>query len=842
MRITIVRIKHKLILSVFTLSLICNCALAQSEVQIELTAGHAIIENSLLAIEFDLSNGSYSGIDKSDHTLVFKDAWFRVGQGGWTEPKYSYKAERLGSVVDNLGSGEILRVWYLPHDSYDPSRFLDITVYQTSPFFVIGWGVKNNKDFTIRARRAEVLLNGVLFENQKYIEPRVLRGGAGAEPNFVESTWEIEAHNSAMLSYKDNLSGNKRRTIVAGGLAYAEFMRTVEFHKKAKGRRDYLYKLATGAKTGSPILKQSFMTLMIHDPQGKRIEPGELWTSKDSYYVDIVSADPFISLERYGKSLAKANNANPNAYDFPTLCGWMTSMKEYGDGTPTNNSAALVKQMKIALDSGITNYTTVALRLEPDYYCYSDDGNTQQGWWDDEHWSKYGSLQKPYETFSKFAGKIDSMGGKVFTYVQGSMPSNDFALAHPDWMLNDDISLLYEDHLHARTLVRYDFTNSGFQDYLLKMWTRLGKDGVVGIKFDYPESGWAKDGGFDDKTYTTISAYRKIFELCREGMGEDAYIHERIMGFKLANVPRTDCNAGVVDLQRVWPDASHFEPEMSSRIGLRWYKQGTVFRYYPDGKSFHQNGVELDRTHRRTFLTMIGLLSGRIELGTSFGKLTEEMRYDLTRLFPVLPNGKSFRPADLLLEKTHPEVYVYTVDEKWKQVILVNNDVPDKRKNIAMLKTISAPVSGDQANTGSLDLNSGREYYVFDFWNQKPLGIIAGTGVLSADLLAGEALVYSLRQVENYPQILGTNRHVMCGMMELSNTTWDRRKKRLEFTADLIKGETMILTIAIPEGAKYRAVSVKSSSAQVSFEQSGQFIRVSASSGKNGRSNIELFF
>ena len=136
----------------------------------------------------------------------------------------------------------------------------------------------------------------------------------------------------------------------------------------------------------------------------------------------------------------------------------------------------------------------------------------------------------------------------------------------------------------------------------------------------------------------------------RQGLGADAYIHERIMGFKLVDVPCTDVNAGIVDLQRVWPDASHFEPEMSSRIGLRWYKQGTVFRYYPDGKSFHQNGVELDRTHRRTFLTLIGLLSGRIELGTSFGKLTDEMIYDLTRFYPILPNGKSFRPVDFLLE------------------------------------------------------------------------------------------------------------------------------------------------------------------------------------------------
>jgi len=821
---------------VMAFAVICNCASAQPPVHTKVAGGRASIENSFIAIEFDLSNGTYSGTAKSDRTKVFKDAWYRIGQGGWLEPRYTYKAERLGHIVDELGTGETLRVWYLPKDSYDPSRFLDITVYQTRPFFVIGWGVKNNKEYTIRVRTAEVLLNGILFTNQKVIEPKVLRGGAGAEANWVEPTWELAAHNSAMLTYKDALSANKRMTFVAGGLAYAEFMRTVDFHDKAKGRR------LRDAKTTSLPKKESFVTLTIHDPQGKRVKPGELWKSKDTYFVDIITSDPFESLERFGKALATANNAHPNAYDFPTLCGWMASMKGYGDGTPTNNSPALVEQMKIARKARITKYTPVALRLEPDYYCYSSDGDTQQGWWDDEHWAKYGSLQKPYETFSKFAAEINSMGGKVFTYIQGSMPSNDFALAHPDWMLNDDISLLYEDHLHARAFIRYDFTNPEFQKYLLTMWRRLKKDGVVGIKFDYPESAWAKDGGFDDKCYTTVSAYRKVFELCRAGLGKDAYIHERIMGFKLADVPCTDCNAGVVDLQRVWPDASHFEPEMSSRIGLRWYKQGVVFRYYPDGKSFHQNGVELSQTHRRTFLTLIGLLSGRIELGTSFGKLTKDMIYDITRFYPVLPNGKAFRPVDFLLNKKHPEVYVYDVSNKWKQVILVNNDFPSGRRKTPTLRTISAPVSGLQADTGSLGLDESREYYVFDFWDQKPLGILSGTEILSADLLSGVARVYSVKEVEDHPQILGTNRHVMCGMMELSKTSWDCTNATLRVTADVVGGETMNITIAIPEGSQYKAVAVKSNTGKVSFKQTGHYVRVSASSGKNVKSHIEVLF
>jgi len=819
----------------FIIMINCNYVLAEAAVKIEINDAHARIENDIFAIDFNLSEGSYSGIYKSDNTTMFKDAWYRIGEGGWKEPEYIYKAEILGDVADSFGTGKKLRVWYYPQESYDPSRFLDITVYGSTPFFVIGWGIKNNKNFPVRVRSAEVLLNGLLFDGQKFSEPRVLRGGAGAEPNFVESTWQIEAVNSAMLTYKDNLSANKRRTIVAGGLKYAEFIRTVEFHDKAKKR-------VRNNEPKSTILEQSLMSLAMHDPQGKRVDPGELWVSADSYFVDFSTGNSFESLERFGKSMAIANNAHPNVYNFPTLCGWMTSQSDYGDGIPINNSPGLVGQINIAEEEGITKYTPVAVRLEPDYYCYDSDGNTQQGWWDDEHWAKYGSLQKPYETFAKFSDKVKTYGGKVFTYFQTSMPSNDFALAHPDWMLNKDISMLYEDHRHARPLIRYDYTNPGFQNYVLQMWKGLRKEGVVGIKFDYPETGWAKDGGFDDKTYTTVSAYRKIFQLCREGLGKDAYIHERIMGFAPGDVPRTDCTVGIVDLQRVWADASHFEPEMAARIGLRWYKQGTAFRYYPDGKSFYHEGVALDQIQRRTFLSLIGLLSGRIELGTGFGHMTKEMIYDLTRLFPVLPNGKSFRPADLLLEKKYPETYVYKVSNKWKQVILINNDVSNDKNGTGSLRTISAPLSGDQCNTGSLDLNPDKKYYVFDFWNQKPLGIIAGAGNLSVNLKSGESGVYAVKEVENYPVILGTNRHVMCGLMELNNRGWEPRKKKLEFVADLVGSETMDITIAIPAGTKYKAIDVKSSTAKVSFEQHGQYVRVSATSVQNGKSKIEVFF
>lgn len=767
---------------------------------LNLSAQKNEIENSFYKIIVNIDKGTFSGIRKGDNTTMFKDAWFRLDPGTreWKRPPYDYKCEAVEKVNTDFGVAKKLRVWYLPKESYDPGRFLDLIVPDDKPFVIIEWGVRNPFDYEVRVRIAEVLQNALLFKGRKVDQARVLRGGAGKEPNFVENTWEISALNSAMLTYIDPASG-ERKTLVAGGLKYREFARRFDSYQEKD-------------KNGNEFPR---LTLTVFDPQGKRVSPHSTWKSEDSYYLNFTTRNPFDALEMYGEALAKANNAHPNRYNFPTLCGWMVSTKTLGEGKHINNSPGLVEQMRIAKERGLNKYTKLAVRLEPDYYCYGNQGNTQQGWWDDEHWAKYGSLRPPYETFKKFCNAVHNLGGNVFTYFQTSLPSNDFAVAHPDWMLNDDISLLHVDHAHQWPLVRYDYTNPGFQKYMLSRWKKLADDGVSGIKFDYPETGWARDGGFDDKSFTTTSAYRKVFELCREGMGGDAFIHERNLGESAT--PRLDVTAGIVDLQRVWSDASHFEPEMASRIGLRWYKQGKAYRYYPDGKSFYYKGKALSQKDRRTFLTLVGLLSGRIELGTSIGSMTDEMFYDLTRMFPTLPDGQAFRPVDFLLDKKHPEVYVYNVNDKRVQVIFVNNDREVSNE-------ISAPVSGDQVETGSLGLDEKKNYLIFDFWNQIPMKTISGSDKLTKLMQPGEALVFSITESSDYPQIVGTNRNVMCGMFETGNVKWDKTGKILSFDADIVGGEEMKVFIHLPEGINTKSITIKAADAKTSYEVKDDYL------------------
>jgi hypothetical protein len=443
--------------------------------------------------------------------------------------------------------------------------------------------------------------------------------------------------------------------------------------------------------------------------------------------------------------------------------------------------------MERAKEMGLLKYTPLAPRLEPDVYCHWGNGDTQQGWWDDEHFAKYGSLKKPYETYAKWCGKIAELGGIPFTYFQVSLPSNDFALAHPDWMLNKDISDLHRTHAHHRPWIRYDYSSKGFQKHMQGVWARMRKAGLKGVKFDYPETGWNKDGGFEDPSYTTTRAYTKIYELCKEGLGEDSYVHERILGGQVhETAPRLDVTAGTVDLQRIWTDSNHFEPEMASRMGLRWYKSRSVFHYYPDGKSFVQNGKPLPVYQRRAFLTLIAFLGGRLELGCSFNLMTQPMLHDLTRLYPIFPGIKSPRPVDMLASSDHPSVYAYEVGEGWTQVLLVNNG-----KKTA---TVSTKLSASSTEQGGLGLDGRGSYHAFDFWSQKSIGLLKGSDTLSARLRPGEVAMISLRRKVRHPQAVSTNRHIMQGMVETRNVEW--KDGALTGELDVVGGEPFVLTVA----------------------------------------------
>jgi len=635
----------------------------------------------------------------------------------------------------------------------------------------MGFGARNNHDYALRLMTSEPMVAAEIFPDKTIDRPLTLNGSAGSEEARVKQGLPRESANSMMLT---GLVAGRRRTVVWGGLANQDFGKYTAVYDLSKLRKPKAKKTAEAEPD-----KRFGLGCRAQDPIGRLVEPGQIYWSKDTFYLDVTTADPFAALEEYGRAMRAANKAHPNVYDFPVLCGWSVGAMSKLPGI--NNAKALVGELESAQKCGLTKYTKVGIRLEPDSYCYGD-GNTEQGWWDDAHWSKFGHLNAPYTTFAAWCAAIRERDGIPYTYFQCGMPSDDYALANPGHMIWNDISRLAVAHGHHQPLVNYDYTDPDFQKHVKAVWERLRRDGIRGIKFDYPETAWRPEGGFEDPTATTASAYRQSFQLCRDGLGSDAFLDERNLGE--SGRPLLDVTAGIVDTQRSWTDSNAFVPAMVTIGGLRWYKNRTVFNYFPDTKTVHDCTPEI----RQSMLTMVFLTSGRIDLATSFTMFTPEITRDCSRIYPAYREPFTARPLDAFTGVVHPRIYDLELAADWHQVALFNT-----AKEPA---TVSVPLSGDRVATGAIGLDATATYYVYDFWADQLVGKFAGSATVERTLGPSHCAMLSVRRVQAYPQVLSTNRHVLQGWVDLSGISWDASARRLSGVARVIGGEPFRIILA----------------------------------------------
>jgi len=82
-----------------------------SNVELEISETTATIQNAYVAVVFNLATGDYSGIDRTDNCVRFRNAWSRVGEGGWQEPTLTCEAMHQKNVNGAWDKGETLRVW-----------------------------------------------------------------------------------------------------------------------------------------------------------------------------------------------------------------------------------------------------------------------------------------------------------------------------------------------------------------------------------------------------------------------------------------------------------------------------------------------------------------------------------------------------------------------------------------------------------------------------------------------------------------------------------------------------------------------------------------------------------
>ncbi|NME70215.1 hypothetical protein [Flammeovirga aprica] len=713
----------------------------------------SIIENNLIKVVFNTDEGHYDIIDKAKDKRIVEKAYVEVNH--FISTTYTTHKTTLKALKDELGEGQKLTVTSSRKDY--PDLILEISLYNNKSYVVLNTGVVNHSDQKIRINKMSPLQKGVAYNKTKFESYFAIDGYSGGSLGWewpghghttAVHTQSLSCENNLMLTFGETIE--EKNTLVMGGLTYKEFAKKAEAIK---------------------YVDHISLSLWCQDGVGKVVDTHSTYIPNEKFYLDFNLKNPFEALEKYANTVKVAQQVKLNHYTFPTLCLWYTH---------TNNTNDGVKQLDTAVEKGLLNYASMGIRIVPDNY----KENNINGWFDDEHWQKYGFYTAPYETSEKFAKAIIDRGGIPFQYFQSTKTSTDYSEKYPEQCLFNDGSKKTGNLGPDWNIIgngNYDLTDKDFEKHIKSSYAHLKKAGFQGLMVDYPHLSWHEDGGFDDEYTTTAGFHRKYFELAYNGLGkENSYVHERMRD--------SDVTLGVVSSKRTEGDTWSITPSMIKHTALRWYKNRVLVNWDMDAKDYTKVKTK-NRDGIRTMFTMTYVASGRLLLGHSLYEMPDSVVYDLSRTLPYQSIPQTARPLDAFdLQKFCPQVYDYKVDKDWHQLTFFN-DNPRRPTTISVDFLQNASFSG-------LDLEEEKQYYIYDFWNDQYIGKQKGDSELKQVLRPGESRMMSIHAEEDHPQFISTNRHIMQGMLDVKACAWNANENSLSGISAVVANDPYELVIA----------------------------------------------
>lgn len=138
-----------------------------------------------------------------------------------------------------------------------------------------------------------------------------------------------------------------------------------------------------------------------------------------------------------------------------------------------------------------------------------------------------------------------------------------------------------------------------------------------------------------------------------------------------------------------------------------------------------------------------------------------------------------------------------------------------------------------------LGLRDDREYLVYEFWSKQFLGAFRGSFPVAAQA-AKETRVFAIREEEDHPQIVSTNRHITQGGVDLVDVRWVAGERRLSGESLVVARDRYAITVRVPAGFVLESASMDGVAAKI--ERSGEIATVSFVPEKTGRIAWEVKF
>jgi hypothetical protein len=418
---------------------------------------------------------------------------------------------------------------------------------------------------------------------------------------------------------------------------------------------------------------------------------------------------------------------------------------------------------------------------------------------------------------------------------------------HPDWYLYDKKGKFIWDY----STPSLDSTHPEVQVFLRKLFTTLKEWGYEYYKFDGENAlpRYVPNLDLDrlhDKNIDPLVAYRERLKLIRETVGPDTFIEGCPAGMPLNGIGFFNSYFTGDDVYNSWQGMYPFFSSISANaflnhlvvyvmpaegidVGPQMTVEEASRKRVPEvvntarGREKPLMGFSVTLPEARTLTTYASLTGVVYSLASVMPELPEERSRLLKMTLPpqpIMPMDLFSRGTDMRWDRfkhTTPDQYIHHYPEI---LDLKVNSVAGVYDVVGMTNWRSTPDTRTLSFSEDLGLEKGW-YVVFDFWNQKILGVYQEK--LDVAIEPHDTRVLALHPLLQHPQLVGNSRHIS-GTYSVSQVDWEAAKNLLQGVVESVPGDPYVLTLYVPNGMKVanvRAWRKAGQAVEVSQQQTG---------------------
>jgi hypothetical protein len=392
--------------------------------------------------------------------------------------------------------------------------------------------------------------------------------------------------------------------------------------------------------------------------------------------------------------------------------------------------------------------------------------------------------------------------------------------ANSDWFLRDDDGNILMDYQGGGEL---DFTNPEvIQKYWIPLWKEFKRQGWAYYKFDMGNTSWMwhhYQHNFSDNSKSSFTVSRETMTIFREIMGPEIWYtnHPDVYGGRMGFIDVAGCGK---DPAPGWNKMNNFLEVISNNAfqnHIVWYSDPDcmVLRGKPTradagyfiGEYRIRNDEFLTLEEARTCASLLSLSGMQYLSGDDLLNLKEERLNIIKKTIPTLP----IMPIDLFGRSRYPRHYPEIMDLKinapsgvYDVIGVTNWKNKSASRNIFIIKELA--------------LVKNNSYLVFDNWKEHFVGTFKYE--FQINLPAHGTGVFTIRRLEEHPQLLATNRHIS-GAISIKKKIWNISDLTLSGTSETVPKTIYSLFFFVPSEFSINNVSVNAEELNYNLDEDG---------------------